>query len=365
MTRRLASWFAILGAAAALRPPRARRARRGLRAASASAATTAAQIAVFEDVDIPAPAPGPPTQEITVVDLMPDLRRLVKASGLANGSARRPSGETRPFGLSASFIVADPWWSPATWISRGDVSQRRRGCDVDIPWSRKRHQHADAAKIIINGSPQVNVISRHTTTAVTINEWESRLVRDVRAWLLKLAPPDDRSAIGRDDGTGSSSAARIRTNRGDAVDGTWRVRGTCRYLHNDIHLRPDSDDERERCLENGWDVDDPASLAAWRAQEPINAHSHLGAMLLGSSESIPVARARRPSRPRRGRRSLGAAAAPRRRRDSSSRANVVERNAAASQVDGAMVLGQWQSVMLVDLDGPRPRKVGVQLLGFG
>lgn len=31
-----------------------------------------------------------------------------------------------------------------------------------------------------NGS--VNLISRHTTTAVMINEWESRLVRDVRAW---------------------------------------------------------------------------------------------------------------------------------------------------------------------------------------
>ena len=56
--------------------------------------------------------------------------------------------------------------------------------------------------------------------------------------------------------------------------------------------------------------------------EPINAHSHLGSMLLGSSESIPV-------------------------------------------VDGALVLGQWQSVMMVDLDGPRDRSVGIQCLGFG
>ena len=31
----------------------------------------------------------------------------------------------------------------------------------------------------------VNVVSMHTTTAITINEWESRLVRDVRAWLLE------------------------------------------------------------------------------------------------------------------------------------------------------------------------------------
>ena len=34
-------------------------------------------------------------------------------------------------------------------------------------------------------------------------------------------------------------------------------------------------------------------------------------------------------------------------------------------VDGALVLGQWQSVMMVDLDGPRDRSVGIQCLGFG
>ena len=32
--------------------------------------------------------------------------------------------------------------------------------------------------------------------------------------------------------------------------------------------------------------------------------------------------------------------------------------------DGKMVLGQWQSVMLVDVDGPRERTVGVQCIGF-
>ena len=32
--------------------------------------------------------------------------------------------------------------------------------------------------------------------------------------------------------------------------------------------------------------------------------------------------------------------------------------------DGELVLGQWQSVMLVDLDGPRERTVGLQLIGF-
>jgi thiamine phosphate synthase YjbQ (UPF0047 family) len=148
-------------------------------------------VADYASVTIPAPATGPPSQEITVVDLTNAIRRRLEATGLRDGS--------------------------------------------------------------------VNVISRHTTTAITINEWESRLVRDMRAWLLKLAPPDERSAIGTD---GSGIA----------------------YLHNDIGQRPDSEDERRRCVENGWDIGDPAELQRWREQEPINAHSHLAAMLMGSSE---------------------------------------------------------------------------------
>ena len=65
----------------------------------------------------------------------------------------------------------------------------------------------------------VNLISRHTTTAITINEWESRLVRDIRAWLLRLAPPDDRSAVGE-------------------------VSAGVAYKHNDIDTRPESEVRR-------------------------------------------------------------------------------------------------------------------------
>ena len=142
----------------------------------------------------------------------------------------------------------------------------------------------------------VNVITQHTTCGITINEWESRLARDLKQWLLCLAPPDDRSEIG--------------------VAG-----GGVAYEHNDIEERPESEDERQRCLDNKWDVNDPAVLQRWRDQEPINAHSHLAAMLLGSSETVPVTR-------------------------------------------GSLVLGQWQSVMMVDTDGPRERRVGIQVVGF-
>ncbi|TNF95890.1 MAG: YjbQ family protein [Gammaproteobacteria bacterium] len=106
----------------------------------------------------------------------------------------------------------------------------------------------------------VTISSRHTTTALTINEFESRLVDDVRQFLNRLVPPNEP------------------------------------YLHNDIHLRDCADDE------------------------PENAHSHILAMLLSSSEVIPV-------------------------------------------LDSELQLGTWQSVILVELDGPRQRQVTIQVIG--
>jgi len=106
----------------------------------------------------------------------------------------------------------------------------------------------------------VTVTSRHTTTALTINENEERLLEDVKTFFMRLIPPQ------------------------------------ANYLHNDIHLRDCPPDE------------------------PENAHSHLAAMLLGSSEVIPIA-------------------------------------------DGGLVLGQYQSIMLVELDGSRERTLAVQVYG--
>lgn len=107
---------------------------------------------------------------------------------------------------------------------------------------------------------QVTVCSQHTTTAIAINEDEERLLIDIVAYLKKLAPPGDR------------------------------------YLHNDLHLRDVPPDE------------------------PENAHAHLMAMTLGSSETIPI-------------------------------------------VAGKLALGTYQSVLFVELDGPRSRRVLVQAMG--
>ncbi|WP_324707151.1 secondary thiamine-phosphate synthase enzyme YjbQ [Lyngbya sp. CCY1209] len=107
---------------------------------------------------------------------------------------------------------------------------------------------------------QVLVFSQHRTTALTINENEERLWEDIRVYLKKLAPPENR------------------------------------YLHNDLH-HPDVPPD-----------------------EPINAHSHLMAITLSTSEVIPV-------------------------------------------VEGRLGWGRWPSLLLLELDGPRSRRVLVQVSG--
>jgi secondary thiamine-phosphate synthase enzyme len=116
-----------------------------------------------------------------------------------------------------------------------------------------------ASTPIQNG--HILIFSRHTTTALAINEFEERLLEDIKVYLRKLAPESDR------------------------------------YLHNDLHLRPNIPPD-----------------------EPMNAHSHLMAMTLSTSEVIPV-------------------------------------------MDGKLALGTYQSILLFELDGPRKRTVFCQISG--
>lgn len=62
-------------------------------------------------------------------------------------------------------------------------------------------------------------------------------------------------------------------------------------------------------------------LAPLPFQEPVNAHSHLLSMLLGNTLAVPIA-------------------------------------------NGELQLGTWQSIILVELDGPRTRSVGLQVMGL-
>jgi secondary thiamine-phosphate synthase enzyme len=115
-----------------------------------------------------------------------------------------------------------------------------------------------ASTSITNG--HVLVFSRHTTTALAVNEYEVRLLEDIKVFLRKIAPVSES------------------------------------YLHNDLHLRVVPPDE------------------------PMNAHSHLMAMMLNNTELIPV-------------------------------------------INGQLALGTYQSVLFFELDGPRKRNILCQIQG--
>ena len=121
----------------------------------------------------------------------------------------------------------------------------------------------------------VTVLSKHSTVSVCIQEFEPRFVDDARQFLLKLVPPDYP------------------------------------YLHNDLEFRVGPDD---------W----PGGDEAWREfrrTQPVNAHSHLIQMIVGTSESIPIS-------------------------------------------EGAMQIGTYQNIIVVDADGvDKSRTICVQVMG--
>lgn len=111
-------------------------------------------------------------------------------------------------------------------------------------------------------SGYVVVFSRHTTASVKINENEPLLLKDMEAFLERICP-----------------------RNGD-------------YRHNDFTVRTVNMTE----------------------DECPNGHAHCQHLLLGTSETIPIA-------------------------------------------DGEMQMGQWQRIFLIELDRPRPREVLVQVIG--
>ncbi len=108
-----------------------------------------------------------------------------------------------------------------------------------------------------------NVFSRHTTAAVCIQEDEPLLLEDLREFLQRSAPAG------------------------------------AHYRHNDFRVR----------------------TVHMHDDESPNGHAHCQQIMLGTSESVPVA-------------------------------------------DGELLLGAWQRIFLVELDGPRSdREVIIQALG--
>lgn len=138
--------------------------------------------------------------------------------------------------------------------------------EFSIPTEKKLQviDITDSVKELIK-EKQINnglavISTKHTTTAIRINENEPRLIDDIQRHLEELAPQNKQ------------------------------------YLHDDI--------DRRDCPKD----------------EPLNAHAHLKAMLMGASESLPI-------------------------------------------ISGELNLGQWQKIFFVELDGPRARKYVVTIIG--
>lgn len=106
------------------------------------------------------------------------------------------------------------------------------------------------------------VFSRHSTAGIRINEHEPLLLEDMAALLERMVPQE------------------------------------ASYRHDDFSVRTVNLTEGER----------------------VNGHSHCRSLLLGASESLPVA-------------------------------------------GGKLLLGRWQRIFLVELDGPRSREYVIQIVG--
>ncbi|MEK6826194.1 MAG: secondary thiamine-phosphate synthase enzyme YjbQ [Nanoarchaeota archaeon] len=102
--------------------------------------------------------------------------------------------------------------------------------------SRKKFQIIDITKRVLSylkrrrvHTGEITVTTKHTTTAVRINEYEPLLRKDMEAYISNLAPKN------------------------------------VNYLHDDIK-------KRKNCPPN----------------ERKNAHAHLKALLMGASETLPI-----------------------------------------------------------------------------
>ena len=125
----------------------------------------------------------------------------------------------------------------------------------------------------------LTVSSMHTTCAIVVNENEHYLKEDILEYVHHVVPRDGPQEKG--------------------------------YGHNVLEKRPATDRDREAIVRNNYGGF--SSVEEFMSQEPINAHAHIQAMLLGNSVTVGVE-------------------------------------------DGHLRLGSWQSIMFVELDGPRKQR---------
>ena len=181
----------------------------------------------------------------------------------------RPSTNGHAKSAGATTKAASAATAPQTTVSISETPMRTLTRVVGV--ETERHlQFLDVTDEVTRSLAESGVqngfavvFSRHSTAGIRINEHEPLLLEDM-ATLLERVVPQETS-----------------------------------YRHDDFSVRTVNLTEGER----------------------VNGHSHCRSLLLGASESVPVA-------------------------------------------GGKLLLGRWQRVFLVELDGPRPRTVSLLVMGL-
>jgi secondary thiamine-phosphate synthase enzyme len=144
---------------------------------------------------------------------------------------------------------------------------------VDITEQIEQAVEAAVGRSDVDGI--VTVSSMHTTCGIIVNENEHFLKEDVLRYMNTIVPANQE------------------------------------YGHNVLEKRPATERDRQAIIDNNYGGF--SSVEEFMSQEPINAHAHLQAILLGNGQTLGMK-------------------------------------------GGRLVRGSWQSVMFVELDGPRQRR---------
>jgi 15-cis-phytoene synthase len=210
------------------------------------------------------PAPGSEVRKARSVQPFTNSRSEIADGPATNGKGPATKAPViAPRALEADEHVELAGLTPVLMRRNIELVTERRFDVVDVT---EDCLELLAASRVREGT--LTVYSQHTTCAVKINERETCFLEDLRLFMEALVP------------------------------------ASAYYRHDDFEIR------------------DPETLAGGPEDEPVNGHSHIKQMLLGSaSESVPV-------------------------------------------VDGALALGRWQRIMFIELDQSRPRSIRIQVQGW-
>jgi len=163
-----------------------------------------------------------------------------RAAGMMMGPMATTTGEYRAASTTLQVCTSK---HDATHTGDGTTLTPKQ--EVSVHDVTQAVRDAVIASGVRDGS--CHLLAKHTTVGLTLNESEARLERDYEKWLLGLAPNEPN-----------------------------------RYEHNDLDKRPERPSDLE-AIQRNWVNKGLGTVEEFMALEPINAHAHLLASLLGKA----------------------------------------------------------------------------------